>query len=50
MSTAEPTAAVIKGIKLVFDPVSDQDRAIDFYTRALGFELATDQPYGEGIR
>jgi catechol 2,3-dioxygenase-like lactoylglutathione lyase family enzyme len=30
--------------------VSDQDRAIEFYTDKLGFELRGDTPYGEGDR
>ena len=31
-------------------PVSDQDRAIEFYTETLGFELRGDTPYGENDR
>jgi predicted enzyme related to lactoylglutathione lyase len=27
--------------------VSDQDRAIEFYTRKLGWEMRSDDPYGE---
>jgi catechol 2,3-dioxygenase-like lactoylglutathione lyase family enzyme len=30
--------------------VDDYDRAIDFYTRALGFELREDAPRGDGKR
>lgn len=30
--------------------VSDQDRALDFYTKKLGFEVRQDQPMGEGMR
>ena len=30
--------------------VSDPDKAIDFYTNKLGFELRSDQPFGEGLR
>src|SRR5687768_9320080 len=37
--------AMIKGIKFANVPVSDQDRAIAFYTEKLGFILATDQPF-----
>jgi predicted enzyme related to lactoylglutathione lyase len=37
-------AAVINLIKLVTVPVRDQDRALDFYTRALGFQIGIDQP------
>jgi len=38
------------GVGAVCVPVSDQDRAIDFYTRTLGFEVLMDMPYGEGER
>jgi catechol 2,3-dioxygenase-like lactoylglutathione lyase family enzyme len=31
-------------------PVSDQDKAIAFYTEKLGFSLAADAPFGEGDR
>jgi len=31
-------------------PVADQDRALAFYTEALGFDVHTDAPYGEGWR
>jgi|ERR1041385_5913710 len=31
-------------------PVSDQDAAIDFYTRKLGFEKRADIPFGNGDR
>jgi catechol 2,3-dioxygenase-like lactoylglutathione lyase family enzyme len=34
----------------VMVPVSDQDRAIDFYTTKLGFEKIDDTPYGNGDR
>jgi catechol 2,3-dioxygenase-like lactoylglutathione lyase family enzyme len=34
----------------VMVPVSDQDRAINFYTRSLGFTLAADVPFGENDR
>jgi catechol 2,3-dioxygenase-like lactoylglutathione lyase family enzyme len=37
---------MIKGIKFVGIPVSDQDRALAFYTEKLGFQVATDQPLG----
>ena len=30
--------------------VADTDRAIDFYTRALGFEKVVDTPMGEAMR
>ncbi|HEX7064102.1 MAG TPA: VOC family protein [Bacillales bacterium] len=31
-------------------PVIDQDRAVEFYTEKLGFEVVTDQPFGNGKR
>ncbi len=31
-------------------PVHDQDRALDFYTGRMGFEIHTDAPYQEGWR
>ena len=40
----------IKEVGTVIVPVSDQDRAIEFYTQKLGFELRTDSPYGDGDR
>jgi catechol 2,3-dioxygenase-like lactoylglutathione lyase family enzyme len=40
----------IKEVGTVIVPVSDQDRAIEFYTETLGFELRGDSPYGDGDR
>lgn len=42
----------IKEIKRVSVPVSDQDRAKDFYTSALGFQLVAEipVPMGENAR
>ena len=37
---------MIKGIKFVNIPVSDQERALAFYTEKLGFAVATNQPMG----
>jgi catechol 2,3-dioxygenase-like lactoylglutathione lyase family enzyme len=34
----------------VLVPVADQDEAIAFYTKTLGFSLAADVPFGEGSR
>ncbi len=34
----------------VIVPVSDQDRAIEFYVDKLGFEKRVDTPYGDGDR
>lgn len=40
----------ITGIGRVLLPVSDQDRAIEFYVGKLGFEKRADIPYGNGER
>ena len=37
-------------LEVVTIPVSDVDRAIDFYAEKAGFELDIDQAVGEGIR
>ena len=31
-------------------PVSDQDTALDFYTKKLGFEMTSDQQFGPDLR
>lgn len=36
---------MIRGIKLVSIPVSNQDVSLKFYTEKLGFKVATDQPF-----
>lgn len=41
---------MINQVKFVSITVLDQDRALEFYTKKLGFRVATDQPYGEGQR
>lgn len=41
---------MITQLKIVGIPVSDQDRALRFYTEQLGFDVATDQPMGPGQR
>lgn len=41
---------MIKAMKFVGVPVSDQDRALEFYTKKLGFRIITDQPMGPGQR
>ncbi|MCA1857407.1 VOC family protein [Massilia oculi] len=41
---------MITQLKFVSIPVSDQDRALAFYTERLGFDIATDQPMGPGKR
>jgi predicted enzyme related to lactoylglutathione lyase len=41
---------MIRKIKFASIPVRDQDRALQFYTNALGFTVVTDQPMGPGQR
>jgi catechol 2,3-dioxygenase-like lactoylglutathione lyase family enzyme len=41
---------MIRGVKIVSIPVSDQDRALKFYTGKMGFKVATDQAFGPGQR
>ncbi len=41
---------MIKGIKFVNVPVTDQDRALAFYTEKLGFRVHTDQPFSDTQR
>jgi catechol 2,3-dioxygenase-like lactoylglutathione lyase family enzyme len=36
---------MIRGVKFVSITVTDQDRALAFYTEKLGFRLSTDQPF-----
>ena len=41
---------MIKQIKFVSIPVTDQNRALDFYMEKLGFTIITDQPFDEKQR
>jgi predicted enzyme related to lactoylglutathione lyase len=41
---------MIKSIKFASIPVRDQDKALEFYTKKLGFTVFTDQPMGPGQR
>jgi len=41
---------MIRGVKFASIPVTDQDRALAFYTEKLGFRLATDQPFSDEQR
>ena len=43
-------ATTVTQIGTVMVPVADQDRAIEFYTEKLGFELRADTPFGNGDR
>jgi catechol 2,3-dioxygenase-like lactoylglutathione lyase family enzyme len=44
------TKTAIAKIGVVCVPVSDQDRAIEFYVETLGFEKRADVPFGNGYR
>jgi catechol 2,3-dioxygenase-like lactoylglutathione lyase family enzyme len=44
------TSIRISQVGTVIVPVSDQDRAIEFYTGKLGFEKRADVPMGEAMR
>ena len=44
------TRTRINQIGTVVIPVSDQDRAIEFYVETLGFEKRADVPFGDGYR
>jgi catechol 2,3-dioxygenase-like lactoylglutathione lyase family enzyme len=41
---------MIKAIKFASVPVRDQDRALEFYTKKLGFRVITDSPFNETQR
>jgi catechol 2,3-dioxygenase-like lactoylglutathione lyase family enzyme len=41
---------MIRGVKFATIPVTDQERALAFYTEKLGFRLLTDQPFNETQR
>jgi catechol 2,3-dioxygenase-like lactoylglutathione lyase family enzyme len=41
---------MIRGMKFVGIPVSDQDRALAFYCESLGFKVVTDQPFDDKQR
>lgn len=41
---------MIKQLKFATVPTADQDRALLFWTEKVGFQVATDQPMGPGLR
>jgi len=41
---------MIKAIKFGTIPVRDQDRALAFYTKVMGYKVATDQPFDDKQR
>jgi len=46
----EDRTVTVRGVQLFSIPVSDQDRARDFYVDVLGLELLEDRPMGPGRR
>jgi catechol 2,3-dioxygenase-like lactoylglutathione lyase family enzyme len=44
------TRTRISKVGVVIVPVTDQERAIEFYVGTLGFEKRTDVPFGNGYR
>jgi catechol 2,3-dioxygenase-like lactoylglutathione lyase family enzyme len=40
----------VTAVRTVGVPVTDQDRALDFYVGVLGFEKRVDAPFGGGLR
>ena len=44
------TATRISKLGTVCVPITDQERAIEFYVETLGFEKRTDVPFGDGYR
>jgi catechol 2,3-dioxygenase-like lactoylglutathione lyase family enzyme len=51
MSEAESkTTTRIREVRTIGIPVSDQEKALDFYRDKLGFEKRLDAPFGQGQR
>lgn len=48
--TDTATKTSISQVATVMVPVSDQDKAIEFYVEKLGFEKCSDIPFGNGDR
>jgi catechol 2,3-dioxygenase-like lactoylglutathione lyase family enzyme len=46
----QQTSTHITQVGRVIIPVSDQDRALEFYVGTLGFEKRADVPFGDGDR
>jgi predicted enzyme related to lactoylglutathione lyase len=46
--TGTPTATRISDVRTIGVPVSDQQRALEFYGRVLGFETRMDSPFPGG--
>jgi catechol 2,3-dioxygenase-like lactoylglutathione lyase family enzyme len=47
MTEAQTTPTTVSNIGVAMFSVADQDQAIAFYTQKLGFELRSDESYGE---
>jgi catechol 2,3-dioxygenase-like lactoylglutathione lyase family enzyme len=47
---AEQSTTRITDVHTVGVPVTDQDRALEFYVAKLGFEKRLDAPFGDGQR
>jgi catechol 2,3-dioxygenase-like lactoylglutathione lyase family enzyme len=41
---------MIRAVKFVTIPTTDQDAALSFYTEKLGFQIVTDQPFDQDQR
>lgn len=41
---------MVKRVKFVGIPVRDQQQALEFWTKKVGLQIATDQPMGNGQR
>ncbi len=39
---------IIESVQIVSDPLSDQEKARDFYVDTWGFELRADEGWGAG--
>src|ERR1700730_5520304 len=48
--TETETRTQITQVGTVIVPVTDQERALEFYIDKLGFEKRTDSPFGDGER
>ena len=41
---------MITNVKFVSIPTKDQERAVDFWTKRVGFQIVTDQPFDDNQR
>ena len=41
---------MLKRVKFIGIPVRDQEKALQFWTKKIGLQIATDQPMGNGQR